>query len=49
MKRVDVYIKVEVSLEADEKLERVVGEICRQLERLYSVRSAELSNAVVRE
>ncbi|HEX3682635.1 MAG TPA: hypothetical protein VHU83_08820 [Bryobacteraceae bacterium] len=49
MKRVDVYIKVEVRLEDGEKLERVVGEIVRQLERLYSVRSAELSNAVVRE
>ena len=49
MKRVDVYIKVEVSLEDGEKLERVVGEIVRQLEKLYSVRSAELSNAVVRE
>ncbi|HTU47979.1 MAG TPA: hypothetical protein VMF91_23170 [Bryobacteraceae bacterium] len=49
MKRVDLYIKVEVDLEEDEKLERVAGEICRQLEKLYSVRSAELSNAVVRE
>jgi hypothetical protein len=49
MKRVDVYIKVEVSLEEGEKLERVVSEIVRQVEKLYSVRSAELSNAVVRE
>jgi hypothetical protein len=49
MKRVDVYLKVEVRLEDGEKLERVVGEIVRQLEKLYSVRSAELSNAVVRE
>ena len=49
MKRVDVYIKVEVRLEDGEKLERVVGEIVRQLEKLYSVRSAELSNTVVRE
>ena len=44
-----MYLKVEVRLEDGEKLERVVGEIVRQLEKLYSVRSAELSNAVVRE
>jgi len=49
MQRVDLYIKVTVDLEEDEKPERVAGEICRQLERLYVVRAAELSNTVVRE
>ena len=49
MQRIDFYIKVEVELEPGEKPERVAGEICRQLERLYSVRSAEVSNTVVRE
>jgi hypothetical protein len=49
MKRVDLYIKVEVELEEDEKPERVGSEICRQIEKLYVVRSAELSNAVTRE
>ncbi|MGA8026917.1 MAG: hypothetical protein WB992_07200 [Bryobacteraceae bacterium] len=49
MKRVDLYIKVEVELEENEKPERVAGEICRQLEKLYVVRSAELSNTVNRE
>jgi len=49
MRRFDLYIKVEVELDADEKPERVAGEICRQLEKLYGVRSAELSNTVVRE
>jgi len=49
MQRVDLYIKIEVELENDEKPERVAGEICRQLEKLYIVRSAELSNAVNRE
>ena len=49
MQRVDLYIKVQVELEEDEKPERVAGEICRQLEKLYVVRSAELSNAVARE
>jgi hypothetical protein len=49
MQRFDLYIKVEVELEEDEKPERFAGEICRQLEKLYGVRSAELSNSVVRE
>ncbi len=49
MQRIDLYIKVEVELEDDEKPERVAGELCRQLEKIYLVRSAELSNAVARE
>ena len=49
MQRVDLYIKVELDLDEDEKLERVAGEIVRQLEKLYMVRRAELSNAVTRE
>jgi hypothetical protein len=49
MKRVDLYIKVEVILEEDEKVERVAAEICRHIERVYVVRKAELSNAVTRE
>ena len=49
MKRVDLYIKVELELDKEEKPERVAGEICRQLEKIYFVRSAELSNAVTRE
>jgi hypothetical protein len=46
MQRVNLYIKVEIELEEDEKPERVAAEICRQLEKLYPVRSAELSSAV---
>jgi hypothetical protein len=50
MKRVDLYIKVEVELEEEEeKPERVAREICRQIEKIYVVRSAELSNTIVRE
>ena len=49
MKRVDLYIKVELELDKEEKPERVAAEICRQLERIYFVRSAELSNSVTRE
>lgn len=49
MKSVDVYIKVHIELEDEEKLERVAAEICRQLEKMYVVQSAELSSAVARE
>jgi hypothetical protein len=49
MKRVDLYIKVTVEVEDEEKPERIAGEICRQMEKLYAVRSAELSNIVSRE
>ena len=49
MQRVDLYIKVEVELDDDEKPERVANEICRQLQKLYTVRSAELSNTITRE
>jgi hypothetical protein len=49
MKRVDLYIKVTVEVDEDEKPERIAGEICRQMEKLYGVRSAELSNIVSRD
>jgi hypothetical protein len=49
MKRVDLYIKVTVDLDEDEKPERVAGEICRQLEKIYVVRSAELSSIIARD
>ena len=49
MQRIDLYIKVEVELDEDETPERVAREICRQLEKNYAVRSAELSSAVARE
>ena len=49
MQRIDLYIKVQVELEDDEKPERVAAEICRQIEKFYPVRSAELSSSVARE
>ncbi len=49
MKRVDLYIKVTVEVDEEEKPERIAGEICRQMEKLYGVRSAELSNIVSRD
>jgi hypothetical protein len=49
MKRVDLYIKVEVELEEEETTEKVAREICRQVEKIYVVRRAELSSAVARD
>jgi hypothetical protein len=49
MKRIDLYIKVEVELEEEEKPEKVAREICRQVEKIYVVRKAELSSAVARD
>jgi hypothetical protein len=49
MQRMDLYIKVEVVLEEEEKPERVAAEICRQIEKIYVVRAAELSNIQTRD
>jgi hypothetical protein len=49
MQRVDLYIKVELELDEDENKDRVANEILRQLEKLYVVRRAEVSNAVARD
>lgn len=49
MKRVDLYIKVEVELDEEETTERVAREICRQIEKIYVVRAAELSSSIARD
>jgi hypothetical protein len=49
MKRMDLYIKVEVELDEAEKPDKVAAEICRVVQKLYAVRSAELSSAVAQE
>lgn len=49
MQRMDLYIKVEVELDEGEKPEKVADEICRVIQKIYVVRSAELSNLVEKE
>jgi hypothetical protein len=49
MKRIDLYIKVEVELDEADVPERVAREICRQVEKIYVVRKAELSSAVAKD
>jgi hypothetical protein len=48
MPRSDLYIKVVVDHDHDEKPERLAAEICRQIERVYGVRTAEMTNYVTR-
>jgi hypothetical protein len=49
MARTDVYLKVEIDIDDKEQPERLASEICRQIRKVYGVRSAEISNIVERE
>src|SRR5579871_4437778 len=44
----DLYLKVELEHDDDEKPQRLADEICRRLTKIYGVRSAEVSNMVSR-
>jgi len=44
MRRTNLFFKVEVEHDADDKPERLAAEICRQILKLYGVRQAELAN-----
>jgi hypothetical protein len=48
MPRTDLYVKIVVDHDREESPERLASEICRQIEKVYGVRSAELSNFVTR-
>ena len=44
MSRTNLFFKVEIEHEPDDKPEKIGAEICRQLAKFYGVREAELSN-----
>ena len=46
MPRSDVYLKVELEIDEDEKPERVAAELCRLIRKTYGVRNAEVSSIV---
>jgi hypothetical protein len=48
MARIDLYFKVEVELGPGEDPKRLAAEIERNIERVYNVRRAEMSNMVSR-
>lgn len=49
MVRTDVYLKVEVTLDEEEPVERVAAEICRMIRKLHGVRHAEVLSTAERE
>jgi hypothetical protein len=46
MARSDVYLKIQLDHLDEEKPQRLAAEICRQVKKIYGVRSAEVSNIV---
>lgn len=48
MPRADLYLKVELDIDEDEKPERLAAEICRMLRKVYGVRTAEVSSLIER-
>ena len=46
MARSDVYLKIQLDHLDEEKPQRLALEICRQVKKIYGVRSAEVSNIV---
>ena len=44
MNRTNLFFKVEIEHDAGELPEQLAGEICRQLMKVYGVRSAELAS-----
>jgi hypothetical protein len=49
MRKADLYLKIVLELDESEKAERLAREICRAVEKIYGVRSAEVSNLHERE
>jgi hypothetical protein len=48
MPRTDLYLKVVIDHEAEDEPQRLGAEICRQIEKVYGVRTAELTNYLTR-
>lgn len=46
MHRIDLYVKIELDLPETERPDKLASEICRQLEKIYGVRAAEVQNMV---
>lgn len=47
--RYDLYVKVELDIDDREKPEKLAAEICRAVQKIYGVRSADVSNIVERD
>jgi hypothetical protein len=49
MPRTDIYLKIVADHDEHDTPEKLAGEICRQIEKMHGVRSAELSSFVTRQ
>lgn len=49
MRRTDLYVKVELVHDDEEKAERLATEICRLIRKVYGVRNAEVSSMIERD
>ena len=49
MRVTDVYIKVQLLVGDKDNIQKIAQEICRKVEDVYEVRSAEVSSVVERE
>ena len=49
MRRTDVYLKVELLLDEDDNAQKIAQEICRMVQKVYEVRSAEVQSIYERE
>ena len=49
MARTDLYVKVELDYDGEEKVERLAAEICRVVRRVYGVRHVEVSSIIEKE
>ncbi|MBI4903799.1 MAG: hypothetical protein HY820_09195 [Acidobacteria bacterium] len=46
MPRTDVFLKIVLEHDEDERPEKLAEEICRRIEKLYGVRTTEISSVV---
>jgi hypothetical protein len=49
MARTDLYIKVVIDHDEDDTPQKLGDEVCRQVSKVYGVRTAELTNYLTRE
>lgn len=49
MPRADLYLKIELDIDEDEKPEKLASEICRMIRKVYGVRTADVSSLIERD
>jgi hypothetical protein len=49
MRRLDIYVKLEMELDETEDQKRIAAEMERSMRRFYGVRTVEITNVVERD